>query len=76
MESLRNSAPIGKIHSATLTSCKPVATLRDSQFIVERGIELDELKEETVIFEGLPKRPRVRVPERDGGIAANPITSP
>jgi len=47
------SASVGKIESAMLTSRKPVAALRGSQFIVERGIELDALKEETVIFEGL-----------------------
>jgi aspartate dehydrogenase len=47
------SASIGKIESATLTSRKPVAALRGSQFIVERGIQLDQLKEDTVIFEGL-----------------------
>jgi len=47
------SASIGKIESATLTSRKPVAALRGSQFVVERGIQLDQLKEDTVIFEGL-----------------------
>jgi len=47
------SASIGKIDSATLTSRKPVAALRGSKFVLERGIELDQLKGDTVIFEGL-----------------------
>jgi aspartate dehydrogenase len=47
------SACTGKIDSAVLTSRKPVAALRGSQFIVEREIQLDQLKEDTVIFEGL-----------------------
>jgi aspartate dehydrogenase len=47
------SASIGRIESATLTSRKPVAALRGSKFVVDRGIQLDQLKEDTVIFEGL-----------------------
>jgi len=47
------SASIGKVESAMLTSRKPVAALRGSQFIVEREIQVDQLKEDTVIFEGL-----------------------
>jgi len=47
------SASIGKIESAMLTSRKPVAALRGSQYVLDRGIQLDQLKEETVIFEGL-----------------------
>ncbi len=46
------SASIGRIDSALLTSRKPVAALKGSKYVVERGIELDRLKEETVIFEG------------------------
>jgi aspartate dehydrogenase len=47
------SASIGKIESAMLTSRKPVAALRGSQYILDHGIQLDQLKEDTVIFEGL-----------------------
>ena len=47
------SASIGRIESATLTSRKPVAALRGSKYVVERGIQLENLKEDTVIFEGL-----------------------
>ena len=47
------SASIGRIDSALLTSRKPVAALRGSKYVVERGISLESLKEDTVIFEGL-----------------------
>ncbi len=47
------SASIGRIESATLTSRKPVAALRGSKYVVEHGIHLEDLKEDTVIFEGL-----------------------
>jgi aspartate dehydrogenase len=47
------SGSIGKITSATLTSRKPVAALRGAQFVVDRGIQLEQFKEDTVIFEGL-----------------------
>ena len=47
------SASIGRIDSALLTSRKPVAALKGSKYIVDRGIQLDRLKEDTVIFEGL-----------------------
>jgi len=46
------SASIGRIELAELTSRKPVAALRGSSYVVDRGIELDDLKEDTVIFEG------------------------
>jgi aspartate dehydrogenase len=46
------SASIGRIDSVLLTSRKPVAALKGSKYVVERGIELDHLKEETIIFEG------------------------
>ncbi len=48
------SASVGKIESAMLT-IGPQAGCRSShgsQFIVERGIQLDQLKEDTVIFRG------------------------
>jgi aspartate dehydrogenase len=46
------SASIGRIEAAELTSRKPVAALRGSKYVVDRGIELDDLDQETVIFEG------------------------
>lgn len=47
------SASIGRIESAELTSRKPVAALRGSKYVVDRGIQLENLKTDTVIFEGL-----------------------
>jgi aspartate dehydrogenase len=47
------SASIGRIESATLTSRKPIAALRGSKYVVDRGLQLDSFKQETVIFEGL-----------------------
>jgi len=47
------SASIGRIESAMLTSRKPIAALKGSKYVVERGLALDSFKEETVIFEGL-----------------------
>lgn len=47
------SASIGRIESAMLTSRKPIAALRGSKYVVDRGLQLDSFKEETVIFEGL-----------------------
>ncbi|HXQ26778.1 MAG TPA: aspartate dehydrogenase [Candidatus Acidoferrales bacterium] len=46
------SASIGRIESAELTSRKPVAALRGSKYVVDHGIELENLKADTVIFEG------------------------
>ena len=46
------SASIGRIEAAELTSRKPVAALRGSKYVVDRGISLDDLKQETAIFEG------------------------
>jgi len=46
------SASVGKIEAAELTSRKPVAALRGSKYVVDRGIQLESLTEETVIFEG------------------------
>jgi aspartate dehydrogenase len=47
------SASIGKIESALLTSRKPVAALKGSKYVVDRGLPIDSYKEDTVIFEGL-----------------------
>jgi aspartate dehydrogenase len=46
------SASIGRIDSAVLTSRKPIAALKGTNYVVEQNIELDALKEETIIFEG------------------------
>jgi aspartate dehydrogenase len=46
------SASIGGLQSAVLTSRKPVAALRGTKYVVEHDVRLDELQEETVIFEG------------------------
>jgi aspartate dehydrogenase len=46
------SASIGRIDSASLTSRKPARALQGTKYIVDRGIALDAMTEETVIFEG------------------------
>jgi len=46
------SGSVGRIDSAVLTSRKPVGALKGTTYVVERGIDLDSLKEETAIFEG------------------------
>ncbi len=46
------SASIGSLTSAMLTSRKPVAALQGSKYVVDRGLELDRLTKETVIFDG------------------------
>jgi aspartate dehydrogenase len=47
------SASMGRIESAMLTSRKPVAALKESKYVMERGLPLDSYREDTVIFEGL-----------------------
>jgi aspartate dehydrogenase len=46
------SASIGRIEMAQLTSRKPVAALKGSQYVIDRGLDLDGFREDTVIFEG------------------------
>ncbi len=46
------AAAVGTIRSAMLSSRKPVAALRDAKFVLENGIQLDNLKEDTAILEG------------------------
>jgi aspartate dehydrogenase len=46
------SASIGRIESAELTSRKPVKALAGSKYVVDRGIQLESMREDTVIFEG------------------------
>lgn len=45
----------GRVDLVTLTSRKPVAALRGTKYVVERGIDLDAFKAETIIFEGPPE---------------------
>lgn len=47
------SASMGRIARVLLTSRKPVAALRGSKYAIERNLALDDLKEDTIIFEGL-----------------------
>jgi len=46
------SASTGRLESALLTSRKPIAALTGTKYVLEKGLKLDGLKEETVIFEG------------------------
>jgi aspartate dehydrogenase len=45
----------GRMDLVTLTSRKPVTALRGTKYVVERRIDVDALKSETVIFEGPPE---------------------
>jgi aspartate dehydrogenase len=45
----------GRVDLVTLTSRKPVAALRGTRYVLERGIDLDEFRTETVIFDGPPE---------------------
>ena len=46
------SACMGSVQSAMLTSRKPIAALRGTKYVLEQNLQLDDLTEETVIFEG------------------------
>lgn len=46
------SAAIGRIDCAMLTSRKPAAALKGSKYVADRGIAIDKMTEETVIFDG------------------------
>lgn len=46
------AASLGKINKATLTTRKPPKALMGSKFILKNKINLETIKEETVIFEG------------------------
>ncbi len=46
------SASIGRVEFAQLTSRKPVKALAGSKYVVDRGIDLENMSEETVVFEG------------------------
>jgi aspartate dehydrogenase len=49
------AAARGRLDSVTLTSRKPIAALRGGKYVVERGINLDALNEDTIIFFGSPE---------------------
>ena len=42
----------GTVHSVTMTTRKPPKSLRAAKFVVERGIDLDALKEPVKLYEG------------------------
>ena len=46
------AAKLGEIESVTLTTSKPPAGLAGAPFVMENQIDLDEIRERTVIFEG------------------------
>jgi len=46
------SASVGRIDCAELTSRKPVKALTGSKYVVDHGIQLDGMKEDTIIFDG------------------------
>jgi aspartate dehydrogenase len=46
------SASVGRIDGAVLTSRKPAAALRGTPYVTERGIAVDAMTQETVIFDG------------------------
>jgi aspartate dehydrogenase len=49
------SARMGRLDSVSLTSRKPVSALRGSKYVAERGIDLDSLIDDSVLFEGSPE---------------------
>lgn len=49
------AAAIGRLNLVILTSRKPVAALRGAKYVTQRGIDLEGMKTETVIFEGPPE---------------------
>jgi len=46
------SAMMAKVKSVTLTTKKPPAGLKDAPYVIEKNIDLDAVRKETVIFEG------------------------
>ena len=49
------AAAMGRLNMVILTSRKPVAALRGAKYVTDRGMDVDRLKEETVLFEGPPE---------------------
>jgi aspartate dehydrogenase len=46
------SASMGRVKCAVLTSRKPVAALAGTKYVIDQSLDLENLKEETLIFEG------------------------
>jgi aspartate dehydrogenase len=46
------SASAGRIDSVTLTTRKPIRGLKGAPYLKEKGMDLDAIKGETVVFEG------------------------
>ncbi len=46
------SASMGRIDCAVLTSRKPASALRGTKYVAERGIAVDAMTQETIIFDG------------------------
>ena len=49
------AAAMGRLSLVILTSRKPIAALRGAKYVTERRIDLERLKEETILFEGPPE---------------------
>ena len=49
------AAAMGRLSVVILTSRKPIAALRGAKYVTERRIDLDRIKEDTVLFEGPPE---------------------
>jgi aspartate dehydrogenase len=64
------AAAMGRIDGAVLTSRKPVAALADSRYVLERGLDLKRLIQETVIFEG-PAEQAARAFPQTSNVAAS-----
>lgn len=47
-----SAASVGRVDSVRLTTRKPPQALKSAPYIIEKGIDLDAIKEEKVIFEG------------------------
>jgi aspartate dehydrogenase len=47
-------AAVGRMDSVTMTTRKPPQGLKGAPYVVERGIDLEAIREPTVIFEGNP----------------------
>ena len=47
-------AAAGRVDSVTMTTRKPPGGLKGAPYVVERGIDLDAIREPTVLFEGSP----------------------
>ncbi len=46
------AAKIGKIHRVTLTTRKPPQSLEDAPYVIKHGMNLKNLKEEKILFQG------------------------